>query len=320
MPAAAFRLIVRTGPNPGVVIDLTKEVSMMGRDVTNDVVLGDAEVSRQHARITRTPAGYVLEDLGSTNGTFVNGDRLAAPRVLNAGDLLGLGEIVTLTFELNFAGIGRHRDGSPRRQGDRRTARASSCARAASCACGCRAGPGRCRRGTCSSRESRHPALDLRRLRLPAPDGVVRRPAVRAGCLLPRPAVRPAQGFGLLTPVDVSWGGRRPPRRFPTPDGPPGGGESLVAGNPYNEFGRTVKPAARKWSEPMEMEITFPGAPSGRPPSDRMWCTPTSHRPAVVRARRPRRSKCSCRRWERAPASTSSASCASAASPPRACA
>jgi len=99
MPAAAFRLIVRTGPNPGVVIDLTKEVSMMGRDVTNEVVLGDAEVSRQHARITRTPAGYVLEDLGSTNGTFVNGDRLAAPRVLNAGDLLGLGEIVTLTFD-----------------------------------------------------------------------------------------------------------------------------------------------------------------------------------------------------------------------------
>ena len=99
MPAAAFRLIVRTGPNPGVVVDLTKEVSMMGRDVTNDVVLGDAEISRQHSRITRTPAGYVLEDLGSTNGTFVNGDRLAAPRVLNAGDLLGLGENVTLTFD-----------------------------------------------------------------------------------------------------------------------------------------------------------------------------------------------------------------------------
>jgi predicted component of type VI protein secretion system len=99
MPAAAFRLIVRTGPNPGVVIDLTKEVSMMGRDVTNDVVVGDAEVSRQHARITRTPAGYVLEDLGSTNGTFVNGERLAAPRVLNPGDLLGIGENVTLTFD-----------------------------------------------------------------------------------------------------------------------------------------------------------------------------------------------------------------------------
>jgi predicted component of type VI protein secretion system len=99
MPAVAFRLIVRTGPNPGVVIDLSKEVSMLGRDVTNDIVVGDAEVSRQHARVTRTPAGYVLEDLGSTNGTFVNGERLAAPRVLNAGDLIGVGENVTLTFE-----------------------------------------------------------------------------------------------------------------------------------------------------------------------------------------------------------------------------
>ncbi len=41
----------------------------------------------------------MLEDLGSTNGTFVNGDRLAAPRVLNAGDLIGVGENVTLTFD-----------------------------------------------------------------------------------------------------------------------------------------------------------------------------------------------------------------------------
>jgi hypothetical protein len=99
MSAAQFRLIVRTGPNAGTVIDLTKEVSMMGRDVTNEVTIGDAEVSRQHARLTRTPGGFVLEDLGSTNGTFVNGERLVSPRVLNSGDLIGLGENVTLTFE-----------------------------------------------------------------------------------------------------------------------------------------------------------------------------------------------------------------------------
>jgi hypothetical protein len=67
--------------------------------VTNDVVIGDAEVSRQHARVTRTPGGYVLEDLGSTNGTFVNGERLTTPRVLNPGDLIALGETVTLTFD-----------------------------------------------------------------------------------------------------------------------------------------------------------------------------------------------------------------------------
>ena len=99
MPPSDFRMIVRAGPNPGTVFELTKEVSLIGRDVTNDVVVGDAEVSRQHARITRTPGGYVLEDLGSTNGTFVNSERLVAPRVMNPGDLVALGETVSLTFD-----------------------------------------------------------------------------------------------------------------------------------------------------------------------------------------------------------------------------
>jgi hypothetical protein len=99
MADGSSRLIVRTGPNPGTVFDLTKEVTMLGRDVTNDIPLGDAEISRQHSRLTRTPGGMVLEDLGSTNGTFVNGERLTSPRVLQSGDLLGLGENVTLTFE-----------------------------------------------------------------------------------------------------------------------------------------------------------------------------------------------------------------------------
>lgn len=100
MTPTASRLIVRTGPNPGMVFDLTKEITTLGRDVANDIVLGDPEVSRQHARLTRTPGGFVLEDLGSTNGSFVNGERLTSPRVLNQGDLLGMSEKVTLTFEM----------------------------------------------------------------------------------------------------------------------------------------------------------------------------------------------------------------------------
>lgn len=99
MSNGSFRLIVRTGPNPGMVYELTKEVTLVGRDVANDIVLGDAEVSRQHARLTRTPGGFVLEDLGSTNGTYVNGERLSAPRVLNPSDLVGFGENVSLTFD-----------------------------------------------------------------------------------------------------------------------------------------------------------------------------------------------------------------------------
>lgn len=103
MSSSSFRLIERTGPNPGETFELTKDVISIGRDVTNDVVVADSEVSRQHARINRTPGGYVFEDLGSTNGSFVNGERLVAPRVLNPGDLIGLGENATLTFEATAA-------------------------------------------------------------------------------------------------------------------------------------------------------------------------------------------------------------------------
>ncbi len=103
MSPSSSRLIVRSGPNPGMVFDLTKEVTLLGRDVACDIVLGDPEVSRQHSRLTRTPGGYVLEDLGSTNGTFINGERLVAPRVLNNGDLIGMSEKVTLSFDMPSA-------------------------------------------------------------------------------------------------------------------------------------------------------------------------------------------------------------------------
>jgi hypothetical protein len=83
-----------------MVFDINKDVSLIGRDVTNDIVLGDSEVSRQHSRLSRTPGGFVLEDMGSTNGTFVNGERLMSPSVLNPGDLIGIGETVTMTFDV----------------------------------------------------------------------------------------------------------------------------------------------------------------------------------------------------------------------------
>jgi hypothetical protein len=56
-------------------------------------------VSRRHARITWTGTGYVVEDLGSTNGTYVNDEPVGAPRLLRSGDLLQLGRRVELTFE-----------------------------------------------------------------------------------------------------------------------------------------------------------------------------------------------------------------------------
>jgi predicted component of type VI protein secretion system len=94
------RLTVRQGPAPGKLFELVKDVVTIGRDVNNDVVLNDAEVSRNHARLTAQSGGYLIEDLASTNGTFVNGQRLIGPKLLNPGDVVGLGE--TIVLEFNF--------------------------------------------------------------------------------------------------------------------------------------------------------------------------------------------------------------------------
>lgn len=97
--SGGFRLIVRRGPQPNQVYELNKDLISLGRDITNDIVINDPEVSRHHCRLTRTSTGYMLEDLGSTNGTFVNGQRLAAARPLAHNDMVGLGETVTLAYE-----------------------------------------------------------------------------------------------------------------------------------------------------------------------------------------------------------------------------
>ncbi len=95
-----FRFIVRRGPQPNQVFDLNKDVVTLGRDITNDIVINDREVSRHHLRVVRSAEGCTLEDLGSTNGTFVNGKRVSGMVALKNGDMIGLGETVTLGYEV----------------------------------------------------------------------------------------------------------------------------------------------------------------------------------------------------------------------------
>lgn len=95
-----FRLVVRRGPQPNQVYELNKDIITIGRDITNDITINDPEVSRHHLRLTRGAGGFTLEDLGSTNGTFINGARMTGAKPLNNGDLIGLGETVTLGYEL----------------------------------------------------------------------------------------------------------------------------------------------------------------------------------------------------------------------------
>ncbi len=99
MNTKAFQLVVRSGPTPGKVYPIMKNEVIIGRDPNADILVNDAEVSRHHASIKLTPDGYVIEDLGSTNGTVINGDRLAGPHLLRAGEIVSLGEHITLIFE-----------------------------------------------------------------------------------------------------------------------------------------------------------------------------------------------------------------------------
>lgn len=99
MAQPTYQLVMHSGPTPGKVFPMEKNELFIGRDLTNDIVVNDAEVSRRHAHLVQHPEGFTLEDLGSTNGTFVNGQRLAAVFPLNPGETITLGEHVTLVYE-----------------------------------------------------------------------------------------------------------------------------------------------------------------------------------------------------------------------------
>ena len=76
---------------------LNKNQVIIGRDIKCDVMLLDDSISRKHAEIVREGAGWRIRDLDSSNGTFVNGQRVP-DALLNEGDLVTLGDI-NLTFE-----------------------------------------------------------------------------------------------------------------------------------------------------------------------------------------------------------------------------
>ena len=84
---------------PDNVYPLLDGECSIGRAPTNTVAIADGSVSSQHARIVRTPDGFVLEDLQSRNGTFVNGEKVTAPRILVDGDLIRLGKVI-MTFNV----------------------------------------------------------------------------------------------------------------------------------------------------------------------------------------------------------------------------
>ena len=100
--AAQFQLVMRAGPAVGKVFPLEGNELTIGRDASNPISINDGEVSRRHASLSLHGSGYVLQDLGSTNGTFINGRRLTVPQVLNPGDTVAFGENISLTYEMAY--------------------------------------------------------------------------------------------------------------------------------------------------------------------------------------------------------------------------
>src|SRR4051794_21842440 len=103
---AGEQIRITGGPAQGSNMEIGQELQI-GRSAGAEGRLGDdPEISRQHARLSRDAQGQlVVEDLGSTNGTYVNGQRISGPQVLNPGDVVQMGRS-TLSVEAGGAAGG----------------------------------------------------------------------------------------------------------------------------------------------------------------------------------------------------------------------
>ncbi len=102
-PGTGMLVVVR-GPNAGSRFLLDRDVTMIGRHPDADIFLDDVTVSRRHAELHRTDEGVLVRDLGSLNGSYVNGERVEE-RLLTTSEELQIGR-----FKLLFVGA----DGAPR--------------------------------------------------------------------------------------------------------------------------------------------------------------------------------------------------------------
>ncbi len=86
-------LFVRSESQQGLEVEIS-DVKVLGRSEEADLVLADPYASDFHMRLLAQDNGIVLHDLGSTNGTYVNGRRVTAPTELRRGDTIQVGKTV----------------------------------------------------------------------------------------------------------------------------------------------------------------------------------------------------------------------------------
>ena len=91
------RLVITSGPREGVEIDLPSEQLTIGRSSESGLVIRDDYTSTHHARLMLWGDNWVIQDLDSTNGTFLDGTRVTLPTAVTPGTPVTIG---TTTFEL----------------------------------------------------------------------------------------------------------------------------------------------------------------------------------------------------------------------------
>lgn len=96
-------LIVLSGANVGQVFDLAKKKVQIGRDESVEIQIMDAGISRHHACISRDAGTYLLQDMGSRNGTFANNRRVEGTHPLADGDKVQIGVMTILKFTFDDA-------------------------------------------------------------------------------------------------------------------------------------------------------------------------------------------------------------------------
>jgi hypothetical protein len=84
--------MISQGNQAGLSAELSAGVVMIGRGADCQLILDDDYVSTRHARVVATPSGIYVEDLGSTNGTYVNGQRITAPTTITLADTVRIGK------------------------------------------------------------------------------------------------------------------------------------------------------------------------------------------------------------------------------------
>jgi len=108
LPAGSALLVVQRGPSAGSRFLLDTDDVSAGRHPDSDIFLDDVTVSRRHAAFRRTPDGYVVADVGSLNGTYVNRDRIDEI-LLSGGDEVQVGKYRLIYYPSAADSAGRGR-------------------------------------------------------------------------------------------------------------------------------------------------------------------------------------------------------------------